>query len=878
MTLTAQRANEALEHIELCAFEAALADLCGDGPDIGMLDLFERVGGVLMEGHGDPSLEWLGEQVMDEGLKKMVFGVMRAVGGAVKKHGPGAARAVGRGISRAAKAASPHLKKAAKKAGGAAGRAAVAGAKAVGRAATSDTANMSVTDAAKKAKSAVTSKEFWTKKRSTGIGKKVKDWSSKKEDEEVEVPVIPAPRMGHPDYLEDIEGYYFAAALLEMAGLDCVIGLHEFEHQLTLLQEGDDFFELDMGLLFLEKLEEWELSVADTLLEREGAIKDWKKKAAKERGGKAAAIGRGISKAASWAKNELTKTRQFIPGKIGAAIAGKKAPETKAPEKNEGPKKSEAPPKAEKGEAKPESKKKEKPETDSKEGGSADAASSAGSSAGGSSGDHAIKTDIRSGGASSSASGGGPKVKVTPKAKKDDEPADKDDESGDKPDIKVHKGGKPASPIDKAGDKAKNACAKGEKMVFGRCLGAQTGPKAKAGATDKQKAFQAKQQAAKTQKKFAALQKKGKLCGNRPCKPGEKPRGPGGEEELAASYTGHRGEPMTETYTDRMIRWSQGGATGQRMHEDSSEGSTSGFNRHAKLMSPATRERVLRSWQTEIEAFAEDRGLRADLVAGIAEAAMRLGRVPELRQYGVSGDDAAAITHFVAGEVLNLAIEDVSEASTGGMGATVDPMRIGSAFMQRGVMVNAGYYEKRGQDGAALKSEPRVGVDMEDKQAYTIDDLMRMGEDDDFDNDGDVDDTDKKFIKNINSPAFKARIGDPKDKVKGVKESAAGLESGKKGATSLTKKLKKNGPAYTDDDEFDHASGGSHQPVTRVEDKTRAQRKKEKNEAVDWRQALGHERLLREGKKGKLSDAIKAANKKNAPPGGWSAKDRVSSK
>jgi len=48
-----------------------------------------------------------------------------------------------------------------------------------------------------------------------------------------------------------------------------------------------------------------------------------------------------------------------------------------------------------------------------------------------------------------------------------------------------------------------------------------------------------------------------------------------------------------------------------------------------------------------------------------------------------------------------------------------------------------------------------------------------MEADADFDNDGDVDEKDKKFTKNINNPEFKARIGDPKDKVKdeGISEA-----------------------------------------------------------------------------------------------------------
>jgi hypothetical protein len=47
------------------------------------------------------------------------------------------------------------------------------------------------------------------------------------------------------------------------------------------------------------------------------------------------------------------------------------------------------------------------------------------------------------------------------------------------------------------------------------------------------------------------------------------------------------------------------------------------------------------------------------MIAMVAEVAMRTGRVPELRQYGISGDEAKAVKHFLGGDILNLAIEDV---------------------------------------------------------------------------------------------------------------------------------------------------------------------------------------------------------------------------
>jgi hypothetical protein len=144
----------------------------------------------------------------------------------------------------------------------------------------------------------------------------------------------------------------------------------------------------------------------------------------------------------------------------------------------------------------------------------------------------------------------------------------------------------------------------------------------------------------------------------------------------------------SDDYADFVVAMSRGGHTGRGMHEgindlveDSPlEAPTSGFNRHSKLMSPDTRALVLKSRMTEIEAFAEDRGFDAGRVAGVAEAAMRMGKVPDLRQYGFAGDDAKAIKHFVAGEILNIAIEEIQRlediAIGGHMNEAVTPKAI----------------------------------------------------------------------------------------------------------------------------------------------------------------------------------------------------------
>jgi len=120
------------------------------------------------------------------------------------------------------------------------------------------------------------------------------------------------------------------------------------------------------------------------------------------------------------------------------------------------------------------------------------------------------------------------------------------------------------------------------------------------------------------------------------------------------------------TPMEDMIAMSRGAQRGRAaLAEDSPmEAPVSGFNRHMSLMAPATREMVLKSRTLDIEKFAESRQLNTSAVLHIAEAAMRLGRVPDLRQYGFSGDDAKAIKQFIAGDVLNLAIEQLDAMDT----------------------------------------------------------------------------------------------------------------------------------------------------------------------------------------------------------------------
>lgn len=588
------------------------------------------------------------------------------------------------------------------------------------------------------------------------------------------------PVIGSPDYLTQVEHYYAEVAVAELLGGERVLGLDRYYTQLAAIAEGDGD-ETDMGLLLLTQHEAWEEQLAPLMLgEAKGAIKRWKKAAKKERErfGKAKAIGRGIKSAAQWAKRELTKSRQMLPGAAGRFVSGIKDKPKDTPTK---PK--DAPPK----EAAP---KKSAPGDDGESSGESGGGSAGGASGGG----HAIKAPDKE-----TAGSGASKKKAKPAS---------NDKAPDK------------SPDDKSTDD-------------------------KEGSTD---AASTKTPKSKPKLKVKAGGKR--MCGFRPCKPGEKPRamGKGGDEETQAADRQIWGTPVTETealtntesvrydgkltkqvheddmndqYYDQMIAMSRGGFTGRFMaeareervreerlaeqagsrahlrplHEDSPlEAPTSGFSRDAKLMSPATREKVLESRRTEIEAFAEDRGLNPNMVMSIAEAAMRMGRVPELRQYGFSGDNAKAIKQFVAGEVLNIAIEDVqTEASMGGAQMGANPMVLGSAFMKRGAMFDSRYLDRceQDQEKGKLPYRPRMGVHIETFNPFDAEEFLS---------------------------------------VEPLSEGAtAGTDAPGKGDTPLGKKLKKNSPAYKDDEEFNTASGGAHQPVKKME----------------WREAMAMEREAR---------------------------------
>jgi len=166
------------------------------------------------------------------------------------------------------------------------------------------------------------------------------------------------------------------------------------------------------------------------------------------------------------------------------------------------------------------------------------------------------------------------------------------------------------------------------------------------------------------------------------------------------------------------------------------EAGVGGHARTDKLLSPDTRELVLHSRRTEIDAFANDRGLNPTIVYGIAEAAMRMGKVPNLTQYGIVGDEAKAIKHFVAGEILNIAIEDepapegksVAETTSANVGAG---MRLGTGFFARpGLMVDHDALDKTIKERENSVPALTLGTGVTDKPALTMADISRLANED----------------------------------------------------------------------------------------------------------------------------------------------------
>lgn len=94
----------------------------------------------------------------------------------------------------------------------------------------------------------------------------------------------------------------------------------------------------------------------------------------------------------------------------------------------------------------------------------------------------------------------------------------------------------------------------------------------------------------------------------------------------------------------------------ENLQVDANRGVTSrGNSPYDKFSSPETRAKVLESRLQEIEAFARSRSIPASNIYALAEAAMRTGKIPDLGQFGLAGDDAVATKQFLISNVLNIA-------------------------------------------------------------------------------------------------------------------------------------------------------------------------------------------------------------------------------
>ena len=94
----------------------------------------------------------------------------------------------------------------------------------------------------------------------------------------------------------------------------------------------------------------------------------------------------------------------------------------------------------------------------------------------------------------------------------------------------------------------------------------------------------------------------------------------------------------------------------ETVNVDSNRGVTArGNSPYDKFASPETRAKVLESRMQEIAAFAQSRSIPASNLYALAEAAMRTGKIPDMGQFGLAGDDAVATKQFLISNVLNIA-------------------------------------------------------------------------------------------------------------------------------------------------------------------------------------------------------------------------------
>lgn len=93
----------------------------------------------------------------------------------------------------------------------------------------------------------------------------------------------------------------------------------------------------------------------------------------------------------------------------------------------------------------------------------------------------------------------------------------------------------------------------------------------------------------------------------------------------------------------------------EHLQVDSNRGVTSrGNSPYDKFAPPETRAKVLEARMQEIDAFATSRMIPTAAVYAAAEAAMRTGKIPDLGQFGMAGDDAVAAKQFLISNVLNI--------------------------------------------------------------------------------------------------------------------------------------------------------------------------------------------------------------------------------
>lgn len=111
---------------------------------------------------------------------------------------------------------------------------------------------------------------------------------------------------------------------------------------------------------------------------------------------------------------------------------------------------------------------------------------------------------------------------------------------------------------------------------------------------------------------------------------------------------------------EKVPSWQEQSAEALSIHETYSYAypQAHGHNRYVKKgMGAEVRAALLDQRQDEMLAFAEDQGIEPAIVFGACEAAMRLGKVPDMGTYGLGESDSWALAHFIADAILNTAHE-----------------------------------------------------------------------------------------------------------------------------------------------------------------------------------------------------------------------------